>query len=242
LNAALTTSIIADSERCMGIAVSNAGGYHSTKDYFRNEGNSEAVSTLSACADEAARLAESHDYAHSVAKTTTTTKSAATAAGVSSLPTGGAGTPNRLRTLAPTSTCDESWVNVNKDGHWNRLHTHVGSTWSGVYYVQSDRASLVRPYSGSLLLKPTSHVLEVAEAAKPLDPVELARLGCAPGGSTASLDPSVCDYVAIKAEPGVFVLFPSWLHHAVTPLSVKPAYQSRNDGLRISMAFNAREI
>lgn len=226
LNAALTTSIIADAERCLGIAVSNAGGYHSTKDYFSSKDDSAVVS-LSACADEATRVAESDDNAQSQAKAAAQGARAGTSVG-----------DNRLRTMGEVSTYEESWVNINKDGHWNRMHTHIGSTWSGVYYVQSNTASLARPYSGSLLLKPTSHVTELA----PLDPVQLARLGCAADATAVVLDPSICDYVAIKAEPGMMVLFPSWLRHAVTPLSVKPSFQSSDDGLRISMAFNALEI
>jgi hypothetical protein len=27
------------------------------------------------------------------------------------------------------------WANVNAPGGFNRFHTHAGSTWSGVYYV-----------------------------------------------------------------------------------------------------------
>ena len=39
----------------------------------------------------------------------------------------------------------------------------------------------------------------------------------------------------------MMVCFPAWLHHAVCPLSVKPSYRQNDEGLRISMAFNAVE-
>ena len=34
------------------------------------------------------------------------------------------------------------------------------------------------------------------------------------------------------------ILMPSWLHHGVLPLSVKPAYRKKDEGARISLAFN----
>ena len=88
-------------------------------------------------ADDAVRLAEVDDFTRAAAKRTS-------AAGV------GSGKP---RTMEPAAAADESWANINKDGHWNRLHSHAGATWSGVYYIQSDPATLARRYSGSLILK-----------------------------------------------------------------------------------------
>ena len=76
-----------------------------------------------------------------------------------------------------------------------------------------------------------------------LDDDEWARLQCSDEDNAralqAGLSPSCCDYITIAAEPGMMVLFPSWLHHAVCPLSVKEAFQGVDGGLRISMAFNA---
>lgn len=37
-------------------------------------------------------------------------------------------------------------VNINRDGHWNRQHTHAGASWSGIYYIQSNKESLLRNY------------------------------------------------------------------------------------------------
>jgi hypothetical protein len=36
----------------------------------------------------------------------------------------------------------EAWVNVSRTGHWNRLHTHPGATFSGCYYVAGGQGEL----------------------------------------------------------------------------------------------------
>ena len=43
-------------------------------------------------------------------------------------------------------------VNINRNGHWNRLHTHAGASWSGVYYIKSLKGSLLRNYRYRSLL------------------------------------------------------------------------------------------
>ena len=181
MNRGLTTSIIADAEQCLGIAVSNAGGYHSTKDYFRktdrdrdqeqsitgspsltpDPGSSPSIShvaALAAYADEAARLAEYIDHAQSLPQTNDIPTTTSTASPPSN--NNNNNNHHRLRAMASCTESDEGWVNINENGHWNRLHTHVGALWSGVYYIQSNPHTLLRGYSGALLLKPTSHVSE----------------------------------------------------------------------------------
>jgi hypothetical protein len=242
-NAALVDTIVRDAEKCLGIAVSNAGGWHGTKDFFcNNPGAVPAVDTLAAMADDAVRFAEADDFARAAAKRAAAAGSSSSSSSSSSISSsslsGGAGaSAGKLRTMEKVAASEESWANINKNGHWNRLHSHAGACWSGVYYIQSDPRSLARRYSGSLLLKPTSHVSEAVE----LDEDERARLFCSDEDNARAvrdgLTPSCCDYITIAAEPGMMVLFPSWLHHAVVPLSVK-ADQGMG-GLRISMAFNA---
>ena len=36
--------------------------------------------------------------------------------------------------------CLNMWANINPPGGYNRSHTHPGSLWSGVYYVQTPEA------------------------------------------------------------------------------------------------------
>ena len=59
---------------------------------------------------------------------------------------------------------------------------------------------------------------------------------------TSSLDADICDYLEISAEEGSMILMPSWLHHGVLPLSVKPTFQNTDEGVRISLAFNFNSV
>lgn len=52
-------------------------------------------------------------------------------------------------------------VNINRNGHWNRLHTHAGASWSGVYYIKSLKDSLLREYR-YLLGHCTLHMIHLA--------------------------------------------------------------------------------
>lgn len=52
-------------------------------------------------------------------------------------------------------------VNINRNGHWNRLHTHAGASWSGVYYIKSLEDSLLRDYR-YLLGHCTLHIIHLA--------------------------------------------------------------------------------
>lgn len=69
----------------------------------------------------------------------------------------------------------EAWLNRNRHGHWNRLHTHEGAAWSGVYYAHSSNSAAAASYSGKLLLKPSAHR---SEESYTMTPVELERLNC----------------------------------------------------------------
>jgi Putative 2OG-Fe(II) oxygenase len=54
--------------------------------------------------------------------------------------------------------------------------------------------------------------------------------------SKTNLD--ICDYIEIPPEEGMMILLPSWLQHSVIPLSVKSRFKKKNEGARISLAFN----
>ena len=41
---------------------------------------------------------------------------------------------------AQSVKCHNMWANINPPGGYNRGHTHPGSLWSGVYYVQAPEA------------------------------------------------------------------------------------------------------
>jgi len=100
------------------------------------------------------------------------------------------------------------WANINRDGHYNRAHSHAGVHWSGVYYVAAGQPDAAIANNG---------VLEL------IDPRDLGGVVPTPGFP-------VGHSLIVKPEPGLLVLFPGWLQHWVTPY--------RGKGERISIAFN----
>jgi hypothetical protein len=100
------------------------------------------------------------------------------------------------------------WANVSRDRNYNILHNHLRYTWSGVYYVALGESDPAARDSGAIEF---------------LDP----RLGIdhdlLPGGGGGP-------FLRLTPEPGLMLMFPSWLQHWVRP------FQGR--GERISIAFN----
>jgi hypothetical protein len=262
--------------------VSNAGGFHGKPNYF--DTGDDAVKTLSELVNFAVNLAEYHDFVQSSCRHQMTTKKnigdyatmGTDSKALEVNPCGPSFGSNALRKLEPAHTA-EAWININQHGHWNRLHTHEGAVWSGVYYMHSQRQCVDRSYSGRLLLKPTPHITENTYR---LTPVEIARLNCFsldeqsplkglssttssanetavskdedlrnessyPYGDYERPNPlpsaTCCDYLEISPEEGTMIIFPSWLHHGVLPLSIKDSYKGKLGGLRISLAFNFSE-
>ncbi len=105
-----------------------------------------------------------------------------------------------------------AWANVNRAGDANRLHHHPGAFWSGVYYVSMDESA----GGGELELADPRGVLPTLYAPQ----LSFGLPGCLSAGGSDFISPS----------PGVMLLFPAWLQHAVRPhASERP---------RISVAFN----
>jgi uncharacterized protein (TIGR02466 family) len=101
-----------------------------------------------------------------------------------------------------------AWANVNHRGDSNNLHTHPGATWSGVYYVDHGESS---PDAAGTAL----HLFDPNPARANIFFPELSNTD-----------------VLFKPEPGLMILFPSYIPHAVPP--------HRGDRPRISVAFNVR--
>lgn len=104
----------------------------------------------------------------------------------------------------------QAWVNVNRSGDYNKVHTHPGSTWSGTYYIDPGD-----PPPG-------------AEHGTPIhffDPCQ--------GRANTFLPQFVSTSILVRPEPGLMILFPSYLPHTVLP----------HEGTRprISVAFNLRK-
>jgi len=102
------------------------------------------------------------------------------------------------------------WANINRTGHANLPHSHPGSFWSGVYYVDDGGIDADPSLGGALeFMDP--------RGAGPL--MYAPHLGFAmPGG------------LSVQPKSGRLVMFPSWLMHQVQPY--------RGTAERISIAFN----
>jgi uncharacterized protein (TIGR02466 family) len=101
------------------------------------------------------------------------------------------------------------WANVNRRGHYNNLHTHPSATWSGVYYVDNGESSAAAEGTG----------IQLYDANPARTNIFFPYLG-----SPSFRFPPV---------PGLMILFPSYLPHAVPP--------HQGDRPRISIAFNLRK-
>jgi uncharacterized protein (TIGR02466 family) len=102
----------------------------------------------------------------------------------------------------------QAWANISRGGDSHAAHTHAGSTWSGVYYVDAGETEDLH----------SAH-LEI------IDP-------CL-GRSNTFMPFALPSSVGIRPEPGLMVLFPSYVPHAV--------HVQKGSGTRISIAFNLRK-
>lgn len=101
-----------------------------------------------------------------------------------------------------------AWANVLRSGGYHRMHTHPGCVWSGVYYIATGKPDPDHPTSGRL------------ELHDPRTAVEMMALPGTPFGQPVLINP----------EPGMMVIFPSWLRHMVHPFV--------GEGERITIAWN----
>ncbi len=108
------------------------------------------------------------------------------------------------------------WTNVNRAGHANEFHSHPGSYWSGVYYVD-DGGIAADPRLGG--------ELEFMDPRGPGPAMYAPHLAFAmPGGLSVGANETV------PPRSGLLVLFPAWLLHQVRPY--------RGTAERVSIAFN----
>jgi len=107
------------------------------------------------------------------------------------------------------------WANVNRSGHANEFHSHPGSFWSGVYYVD-DGGTAADPSLGG--------ELEFMDPRGPGPAMYAPHLAFGAAGLSAGANETV------RPKAGRLVMFPSWLLHQVRPY--------RGTAERISIAFN----
>ncbi len=121
-------------------------------------------------------------------------------------------------TLARLHVAHESWFHVTRKGGYFGAHNHPLHSWSGVYCVCQE-GDEDNEHSGRLTF--------ISPYATNTMFVDMASHKLKPPFHTGSWP--------IRLKPGQLVLFPSWLLHEVT------AFEPVNDdGLRITVAFNAR--
>ena len=125
-------------------------------------------------------------------------------------------TCDRLGKTVKIDWLSNAWANVNRDGHGNEFHTHPGAYWSASYYVDDGGAA------SDTLLGGEFEIQDPRGVAPAMLAPELAF--AMPGGQ------SIGASELLRPKPGLLLLFPSWLSHAVRPY--------RGAGVRISIAIN----
>ena len=106
------------------------------------------------------------------------------------------------------------WANVNRSGHGNEYHSHPGSYWSGVYYVDDGGIAADPSLGGELEFMDPRGTVPLMNAP------HLRIAGNLSAGATERIRP----------KPGKLVMFPSWVFHQVRPY--------HGNAERISIAFN----
>ncbi len=111
----------------------------------------------------------------------------------------------------------EMWANVSRKGSSNQYHTHPGSYWSAVAYIDDGYDGDDNPALGGelQLLDPRAPLTQMAAP-------DLRLLD----DTGNPLSPEI----SVRPQSGMIVLFPSWLQHAVRPF--------HGEGTRISIAIN----
>jgi uncharacterized protein (TIGR02466 family) len=107
------------------------------------------------------------------------------------------------------------WANINRSGHANEFHSHPGSFWSGVYYVDDGGIADDPSLGGELEF---------------MDPRGPGPAMYAPQLAFGAAGLSVGANETVRPKAGRLFMFPAWLLHQVRPY--------RGNAERISVAFN----
>lgn len=111
----------------------------------------------------------------------------------------------------------ESWFHVTRTGGYFGVHNHPMHSWSGVYCVCQEGDDPESDSGKLTFINPqaTSTMYVDMATHRMQRPYSMANL-------------------PMRLRPGQLVIFPSWLLHEVTP------FEPRGEGVRITVAFNAR--
>lgn len=116
----------------------------------------------------------------------------------------------------------EMWANVSGKNASNQLHSHAGSFWSAVYYVDDG-------YGGSAD-RSLGGELELEDPRTPMINMEAPDLRFRPGPGA----PPASYEALIRPATGRLLVFPAWLRHAVKPYF--------GEGTRVSIAMNLTAV
>ena len=111
---------------------------------------------------------------------------------------------------------EEAWANVNPPHSSNALHYHPGSFWSATYYVEDGGCFADESLGGEF---------EMFDPRGPAPSMHAPSLRFA-GEGLMSAGASE----TVRPQPGLLLVFPSFLMHSVRPY--------RGNDLRISVAMN----
>tara|TARA_A100001015_G_C14819236_1_gene644020 strand:- start:197 stop:823 length:627 start_codon:yes stop_codon:yes gene_type:complete len=113
---------------------------------------------------------------------------------------------------------DNMWANVSHKYSYNKFHTHPGSLWSGVYYVQSP------PNCGKIIFR----LLERGDHLRPMY-----------DENNTKDEPHQWEFLTYEPIEGRAIFFPSWLGHEVEQNLTDV---EGDDGCRISISFNTQQM
>lgn len=125
-------------------------------------------------------------------------------------------TVDRVGNPAPQDWEVYAWANINRAGNGNEFHTHPGCVWSAVYYVDDGGTGGDPSQGGQLEIQDPRGVAPAMYRPELVPDIK----GGGAFGATELISP----------VPGMILMFPSWLSHAVRPYT--------GDGTRISIAIN----
>ncbi len=111
----------------------------------------------------------------------------------------------------------EMWANVSGQGHANQYHTHPGSYWSAVAYIDDGYDGATQSGLGG--------ELQLSDPRMPMVRMTAPKLRLKDQAGIAQKSEPI-----MRPATGLIVMFPSWLQHAVRPF--------HGSGTRISVAIN----
>lgn len=108
----------------------------------------------------------------------------------------------------------ESWCHITRDGGYHDVHIHPNSTWSCIYYLDTGDMDPATKNGLNRFYNPNNTMYSDA------------------GNLYMSRDNSI----DIIAEPGMLVIFPSWIQHSALP------YRGRRDRFILSANCKIKAI